>query len=78
MLDDAIFEGNGAGQPLGIMNSPALVTVAAEVGQPANTILFENIVNMWSRAYGRSRPSMAWLINQDIEPQLFAMSLAVA
>ena len=77
MLDDAIFEGNGVGQPLGIMNSPALVTVAAEVGQPANTILFENIVNMWSRAYGRSRPSMAWLINQDIEPQLFAMSLAV-
>jgi len=53
------------------------VTVAAEVGQPANTILFENLVNMWSRAYGRSRPNMVWLINQDIEPQLFAMSLAV-
>ena len=77
MLDDAIFEGNGVGQPLGIMNSPALVTVAAEVGQPANTILFENIVNMYSRGYGRSRPNMVWLINQDIEPQLFAMSLAV-
>jgi len=77
MLDNAIFEGNGVGQPLGIMNSPALVTVAAEVGQPANTILFENIVNMYSRGYGRSRPNMVWLINQDIEPQLFAMSLAV-
>jgi len=77
LLDDAVFEGNGVGQPLGIMNSPALVTAPAEVGQPANTILFENIVNMWARAYGRSRPNMVWLINQDIEPQLFGMSLAV-
>jgi len=77
LLDNAIFEGNGVGMPLGIMNSPALVTVAAEVGQPANTILFENIVNMYSRMWGRSRPNSVWLINQDIEPQLFSMSLAV-
>ena len=77
MVDMAIYEGLGVGSPLGILNSPALVTVAAEVGQPAATILFENIVNMWSRAYGRSRPNMVWLINQDIVPQLYAMSLAV-
>jgi len=77
MVDMAIYEGLGVGSPLGILNSPALVTVAAEAGQPAATLLFENIVNMYSRAYGRSRPNMVWLINQDIEPQLYAMSLAV-
>jgi len=77
LVDDAIYRGTGVGSPLGILNSPCLVTVPAEVGQPANTILFENIVNMWSRGYSRSRPSMVWLINQDIEPQLFSMSLAV-
>jgi HK97 family phage major capsid protein len=76
-VDDAIYRGTGAGMPLGILNSPCLVTVLKEVGQPAATILFENIVKMWSRMWGRSRPNAVWLINQDIEPQLFGMSLAV-
>ncbi len=77
MVDDAIYRGLGVGSPLGVLNAPVLVTVAAEAGQAAATILFENIVNMWSRMYGRSRPVAAWFINQDIEPQLFSMSLAV-
>lgn len=77
MVDDAIYQGTGAGMPLGILNSPCLVTVSKEAGQPAATLLFENIVNMWSRMWGRSRPNSVWLINQDVEPQLFSMSLAV-
>jgi HK97 family phage major capsid protein len=76
-IDDAIYRGTGAGMPLGILNSPCLVTVNEEVGQPAGTFLFENAVNMWSRMWGRSRPNAVWLINQDVEPQLFGMSLAV-
>ena len=77
VLDDAIFRGNGAGQPLGILNSPATVTADAEPGQAADTILYENIVNMWARAWGRGRANSVWLINQDVEPQLHTMSLAV-
>ena len=77
MVDDAIYRGLGVASPLGVLNAPCLVAVAAEVGQPAATLLFENIINMWSRMYGRSRPKAAWFINQDIEPQLFSMSLAV-
>ena len=77
MLDEAIFRGTGVGQPLGILNSPSLVTVDAEPGQAADTVLYENIVNMWSRAWGRGRANSVWLINQDIEPQLHTMSLAV-
>ena len=77
MFDDAIYQGTGVGMPLGIMNSPCLVTVLKEVGQPARTLLFENIVKMWAQGWGRSRPNMVWLINQDVEPQLFSMSLAV-
>lgn len=77
VVDDAIYRGTGAGMPLGILNSPCLVTVSKEGGQPAATILFENIINMWSRMWGRSRPNSLWLINQDIEPQLFSMSMAV-
>jgi HK97 family phage major capsid protein len=77
MTDDAIYEGTGVGMPLGILNSGAVVTVAKEAGQPANTILAENIINMWSRAWGRGRPNSVWLINQNVEPQLYTMSVAV-
>jgi len=77
VVDDAIYQGTGAGMPLGIMNSPALVTVAKEAGQPAATILAENVIKMRARLWGKARKNSVWLINQDIEPQLFTMSLAV-
>ncbi len=76
-IDDAILRGTGAGMPQGILNSAALVTVAAESGQGADTVEPENIVKMWSRMWGRSRSNAVWLINQDVEPQLFTMALNV-
>ena len=76
-VDDAIFRGTGVGMPLGITGHAATVVVTAEPGQAANTILYENIVNMWSRMVARSRANAVWFVNQDIEPQLFTMSLAV-
>ncbi len=76
MVEAAIFEGNGAGQPLGVVNSPSLVVVSKESAQAADTINSANILKMWSRMWGRSRRNAVWLINQDIEPQLFSMTLA--
>jgi HK97 family phage major capsid protein len=76
-IDDALVNGTGVGQPLGIMNSPCLLTVAKEGGQPAATLLYMNIVKMWSRMWARSRKNAVWFINQDIEPQLHTMSLPV-
>jgi HK97 family phage major capsid protein len=76
-LDDAIYRGTGAGQPLGVIVAPAVVQVAKETSQLADTIVTQNIFNMWSRCYGRSRANAVWFINQEIEPQLFAMTLAV-
>ncbi len=74
MTEDAIFEGTGAGQPLGIINSPALVTVAKENGQGNGTIQLENINKMWARLWARSRKEAVWLINQDCEPQLYQLN----
>jgi HK97 family phage major capsid protein len=48
-LDDGIIRGTGAGQPLGVLNSPALVSVAKETGQAAASIVVENLDKMWSR-----------------------------
>jgi HK97 family phage major capsid protein len=76
-LQDAVIRGDGSGKPLGVLNSSALVSVAKEDGQSADTVLYENIVKMWSRLWAPSRRSAVWFINQDVEPQLYSMSIAV-
>jgi HK97 family phage major capsid protein len=73
-VEDAIINGTGAGQPLGILNSGALVTVTPESGQAAATLRTENILNMWARTPIRSRRSLIWICNQDIEPQLWQLT----
>lgn len=77
MLNDDLLNGLGVAGPLGILAAPALVTVAKEAGQAAATLVFQNVVKMWSRLYSGSRATAAWYINQDIEPQLFTMNMAV-
>lgn len=76
-LNKAIVQGNGVGKPLGILNSPATVSVAKESGQQADTIVGSNIIKMYSRMWAdlRNRPNTVWLINQDIEPQLYKLSI---
>ena len=76
-LTDAIINGSGAGQPLGILNSGCMVSVGKETGQAADTIVYENVNKMWSRLMAKSRPNAVWVINQDCEPQLHTMSIAV-
>ena len=73
MTEDAIFEGSGAGQPLGVLNSSALVSVAKQTGQANGTILKENIDAMWSRLWSRSRSNAVWFVNQDILPSLYSL-----
>jgi HK97 family phage major capsid protein len=69
-VEDAITEGSGAGQPLGYLNAPCLVSVAKESGQTAATINTTNLSKMWSRMPARSKKNSVWLINVDCEPQL--------
>lgn len=73
-VEDAIMEGSGSGQPLGILNANATVSQAKESGQTATTINATNVEKMWSRMWAPSRGTMVWLINQDAEPQLTAMT----
>jgi HK97 family phage major capsid protein len=77
LIDDAIINGTGAGQPLGILNSGCLVSVAAETGQKTKTILAENIIEMDRRLFASSGANAVWLINQNCKRQLYTMSLAV-
>jgi len=76
-LDDAIINGDGKGIPLGILNSASLISVTKEAGQAADTVVYENIIKMWSRLRARSKPRSVWLINQEVEPELFSMTMTV-
>lgn len=76
-LDDLLVNGTGSGEPLGILNAGSLVSVAAETGQRAGTILAENVIKMYSRMLAPSLPNAIWLVNQNTLPQLLTMSVAV-
>ena len=49
---DLVIRGSGAGEPLGILNADCKVQVSKESGQTAATIVFKNILKMWSRCSG--------------------------
>ena len=76
--NNAIFRGNGAGQPLGLLNAPCAVTVSKETGQPAATIVPQNIAKMWARRFALGPTgNYVWLTNQDTSPQLNLMTLGI-
>lgn len=79
VLDDEIYRGTGAGQCLGIINSGngALISVAAETGQSADTVLAENVMNMHARMHPRNRANAVWFINNEVEVQLQQMQLDI-
>jgi HK97 family phage major capsid protein len=76
-LTDYILNGTGAGQPLGILKAPCLVTVGAEGSQTADTIHAKNIAKMWARMPARARAGAVWLCNQDAEEQLMQLGFQV-
>lgn len=69
-ITEAIVRGTGAGQPMGILNAPATISVAKEGSQTADTITGPNIVKMFARCWGPARRSAVWLVNQDAEVQV--------
>lgn len=73
-MDDAILSGSGEGEPLGILNSGALVKVEKEKDQK-DTITVENLIKMWNRLWSKSRANAVWYINQEIEPYLYTLKL---
>lgn len=73
--NSAIVEGSGVGQPLGWMNSPAKISVAKETGQTADTIIAQNVINMYTRLQMIPGDRPFWMVNQDTLPQLMTMTV---
>ena len=68
-------QGQGAGQPLGILNSPAAIQQNKDSGQAANTITFSNAVNMLSRMPAYSQRNAVWLHHSTAFPQIAQMTV---
>lgn len=77
LIGDAIVNGDGAKKPLGLLNSPSLITVSKETGQSAATVVAENISKMYARLHPRMRDGAVWLYNVEIEPQLDQLNYAI-
>jgi len=76
-VQDDLINGTGAGMALGALNAGCLVSVGKETGQAKETVIAENIVNIYSRRFASQTQNYAWYYNQNIEPQLYTMSLSV-
>jgi HK97 family phage major capsid protein len=72
-LDDAAVRGSGAGQPTGFLNAPCLISVAAEAGQAVDTVIAENVFNMFARMPARSKRRAAWYTVGDLWPQIYRL-----
>jgi HK97 family phage major capsid protein len=77
VIDNEIYDGNGAGQMVGILRSPSLVSVAKETGQAAKSIVAENLVNMYARMPARLLGGAQWLMNVDAFPTLMLSGVIV-
>jgi len=75
--DRSFLKGTGAGQPLGILNSPCLIEVAAEDGQTPDTIVYENLTNMMARMFAGSFNNSVWVCHQTVIPQLLQLSISI-
>jgi len=75
--DIAFIRGTGVGEPLGFLKAAAAVSVAKESGQVADTIVWENIVKMYSRMLPTSLGRAVWIAHIDTFPELATMALSV-
>jgi HK97 family phage major capsid protein len=75
--DVDFLTGDGVGKPLGVLNSPAKVTVTKETNQPNATVQVENILKMYARMLPSSKGRGVWLVNPTTFAQLMTLSIAV-
>ncbi len=76
-LDYYFLRGTGAGQPLGVLGDPALVTVAKDASQPADTVSYNNLAGMFSRMHPALLGDAIWVANPTTIPQLLQLVVKI-
>ena len=73
--NESILFGSGSGVPVGALNAGATVSVAKETGQLTQTLLTQNLAKMISRLPTGSFANAVWIVNNDVLPALFTLTL---
>ena len=76
-IENDLYNGTGANQPLGVINAPATILQAKEAGQAASTVTLANLSDMWSRMTPTAQKSAIWVANQSCIPQLHQLTINV-
>jgi HK97 family phage major capsid protein len=76
-FEDLMVNGTGAGQPLGILSSGALITIAKQAGQAAGSIVSSNVIGMMQSLWPPSVRNAVWLYSQEVLPTLFELTTPV-
>lgn len=74
--DVAFLTETGAGTPEGIISGPGYIQVPKETGQATATIVWANLVKMYSRMLPQSLSSAVWIASHDTFPQIAQLSLS--
>lgn len=80
-VEEAIYAGTGAGQPLGFLNAGGLVSQAIEGTQTiANTseFIWKNAAKMYGRMPASMRANAFWFINQELYANIITSTAGAA
>lgn len=72
--EDAVINGTGANQPLGVRNSGAVITVTRNT---ASRVLYDDVTAMWLRMWAPARTNAVWLVDQSVENELEQLAIAI-
>lgn len=75
--DRTYLNGDGAGKPIGVIQSPCTITETGETGQVAGTIIYENICAMYASLMPAAWKDAVWVAHNTCLPQLMTMSYPV-
>lgn len=76
-VEGRLWNGSGAGEPLGALNAPATLEISKEAAQAAATIVTENLLKMWARLRPGAHGRALWAANQTTFAQLASLTLDV-
>lgn len=69
-ITDAMFNGNGMGSPLGVLNAPSSIQVTRNTG---SAIKYQDIDTMWSRLWGFCKRNAVWHCTDSVIDELDAV-----
>jgi HK97 family phage major capsid protein len=73
--NDSLLFGAGNGMPIGALQGNAAIVVAKDSGQATQTLTISNLSKMIARLPPGSFGRAIWLVNNDVLPALFTLTL---